>query len=256
MLFPVFRVHLSTGHLLSIFGTSVLICKRYQRSDPNQILRSQSKLTSDHVHARAVASLPHSLRVELLKNSFRTVIENHNGTYSEVLAQPMLFSSHNLSFRCLFSFVRCPVRNCNYQKGEEDMTIKISEEGGGIPHRNIKDVFHVLFHHRPRPIPTWYDPLLLCPTGLFILFRLLKAPSSTIGTTDDIHVPGDSAMTDMNHAPLAGLGYGLPVSRLYARYFGGDLDLISIEVRLSSPFLLMFSCFFHPSIPLSSTGEY
>ncbi len=30
-------------------------------------------------------------------------------------------------------------------------------------------------------------------------------------------------------APLAGFGFGLPLSRVYARYFGGDLNVVSIE---------------------------
>ena len=30
-------------------------------------------------------------------------------------------------------------------------------------------------------------------------------------------------------SPLAGLGYGLPISRSYARYFGGDVSIMSME---------------------------
>lgn len=29
--------------------------------------------------------------------------------------------------------------------------------------------------------------------------------------------------------PLAGMGYGLPLSRMYARYWGGELQVISME---------------------------
>jgi len=32
-----------------------------------------------------------------------------------------------------------------------------------------------------------------------------------------------------DNVTMAGYGYGLPISRLYARYFGGDLQIISME---------------------------
>ena len=37
------------------------------------------------------------------------------------------------------------------------------------------------------------------------------------------------ARSDVASAPLAGYGYGLPLSRLYARYFQGDIVLNSFE---------------------------
>jgi pyruvate dehydrogenase kinase 2/3/4 len=40
----------------------------------------------------------------------------------------------------------------------------------------------------------------------------------------------EDAGVDFNiSSPLAGLGYGIPISRNYARYFGGDLVIMSME---------------------------
>ncbi|CAG8682683.1 9466_t:CDS:10 [Dentiscutata erythropus] len=78
-------------------------------------------------------------------------------------------------------------------EGKEDITIKISDEGGGIPRSNIRLVWTYMY---------------------------------TTARTEQLDP--EFNQTDFK-APMAGLGYGLPISRLYARYFGGDLKLISME---------------------------
>jgi pyruvate dehydrogenase kinase 2/3/4 len=78
--------------------------------------------------------------------------------------------------------------------GAEDVTIKIADEGGGIARSGISRIWTYLYSTAPPPDLDSWDP----------------------SSTD--FVP-----------PYAGLGYGLPLSRLYARYFGGDLHILSME---------------------------
>ncbi|XP_043224238.1 pyruvate dehydrogenase (acetyl-transferring) kinase, mitochondrial-like isoform X2 [Amphibalanus amphitrite] len=100
---------------------------------------------------------------ELLKNSMRAVVEHYPDTSD-------------------FPAIQLLVVN-----GKEDLTIKISDRGGGVP-RSVSDMlFHYLYSTAPKPSAS-----------------------------------GDAA-------PLAGYGYGLPLSRLYARYFQGDLIVNSCE---------------------------
>ena len=79
------------------------------------------------------------------------------------------------------------------------MVIKVSDEGGGIRRSNISRIWSYLF--------TTANPAIL---------------ESMLGTGSEIR-DFDTA------SPLAGLGYGLPISRNYARYFGGDLIIMSME---------------------------
>jgi pyruvate dehydrogenase kinase 2/3/4 len=81
----------------------------------------------------------------------------------------------------------------------EDVVIKVSDEGGGIPRSHISRIWSYLF--------TTADPEI--QRG----FVDLSHPASDFDTA----------------SPLAGLGYGLPISRAYARYFGGDLSIMSME---------------------------
>uniref|UniRef100_A0A8C5DJD7 Protein-serine/threonine kinase n=1 Tax=Gouania willdenowi TaxID=441366 RepID=A0A8C5DJD7_GOUWI len=72
--------------------------------------------------------------------------------------------------------------------GEEDLSIKMSDRGGGVPFRKTESLFRYMYSTAPR-----------------------------------------ASMEDQHRTPLAGFGYGLPISRLYARYFQGDLNLYSME---------------------------
>jgi len=110
---------------------------------------------------------------ELLKNSLRAVVERY-GTGDES---------------------KLPAIKIIVVEGKEDITIKISDEGGGIPRSAIPLIWTYMY------------------------------------TTMEL---GDEGMEENLRnsdfkAPMAGFGYGLPLSRLYARYFGGDLKLISME---------------------------
>ncbi|EKD17048.1 pyruvate dehydrogenase kinase [Drepanopeziza brunnea f. sp. 'multigermtubi' MB_m1] len=108
---------------------------------------------------------------ETLKNSLRAVVETHGQDKDEF-----------------------PVTKVVVAEGKEDITIKISDEGGGIPRSAIPLVWTYMY--------------------------------TTVDTTPNLDPDFDK--NDFK-APMAGFGYGLPISRLYARYFGGDLKLISME---------------------------
>ncbi|KAF5023889.1 hypothetical protein F66182_4048 [Fusarium sp. NRRL 66182] len=108
---------------------------------------------------------------ETLKNSLRAVVETHG--------------EEKQAF---------PVTKVIVAEGKEDITIKISDEGGGIPRSAIPLVWTYMY--------------------------------TTVDRTPSLDPDFDKS--DFK-APMAGFGYGLPISRLYARYFGGDLKLISME---------------------------
>lgn len=124
----------------------------------------------------------HHMVFELVKNSMRAVIEKH-GSDNE----------------------QSPPIKIIVAEGNEDITIKISDEGGGISRSAI--------------------PLLFT-----YLYTTAKSPLLMEGAVDSMGQAVDLASRSHDHIPaMAGYGYGLPLSRIYAKYFGGDLRLISME---------------------------
>ncbi|SPO03414.1 related to pyruvate dehydrogenase kinase isoform 2, mitochondrial [Cephalotrichum gorgonifer] len=157
----------------------------------------------------------HELAQEAIENA-RFVCEDHYGLFEaprvQLVCNPnlnfmyvpghlshMLFETLKNSLRAVVETFgqdkqEFPVTKVIVAEGKEDITIKISDEGGGIARSAIPLVWTYSY--------------------------------TTVNQTPSLDPDFDK---DDFKAPMAGFGYGLPISRLYARYFGGDLKLISME---------------------------
>lgn len=123
--------------------------------------------------------------LELLKNSMRATVEFHGVDVAE------------------FPPIKVVIADGN---DNEDVVIKVSDEGGGISRSNMEKIWSYLF--------TTADP---------------KIQKGMIGQKGE----------NETNAPLAGLGYGLPISRSYCRYFGGDLSIMSMEGHGTDAFVYL-----------------
>ncbi|KAJ3102139.1 hypothetical protein HDU97_000781 [Phlyctochytrium planicorne] len=89
-------------------------------------------------------------------------------------------------------------------QGAEDISIRIRDQGGGIPAHEMLKCFEYSYTTVPKTE--------LEDQNIFASQSRLSMQASVGG-------------------PIAGLGFGLPMSRIYARYFGGALELKSIAAR-------------------------
>lgn len=147
------------------FENSKMLCDQYYLASPDlKIKQTNGKAPGLPIHIVYVPSHLYHMLFELFKNSMRATVESHEDSPS------------------------LPSIEVNVVLGKEDLTIKISDNGGGVPLRKIERLFSYMYSTAPKPM-----------------------------------------MDNSRNAPLAGFGYGLPISRLYARYFQGDLQLYSME---------------------------
>lgn len=137
------------------------ICEHYHMQAPDlDIVTAEGSKIVDFVY---VPSHIEHILFEVFKNAMRAVVEFHRDK------------------------MELPKLKIIVAKGQQDLTIKLCDQGGGVPYKVQDKLFQYMYSTAPRPQYTGHD------------------------------------------SPLAGYGYGLPLSRLYARYFQGDLVVSSME---------------------------
>ncbi|KAF7629201.1 Ubiquitin carboxyl-terminal hydrolase [Meloidogyne graminicola] len=140
------------------------LCDRYYLNSPQLELDCLNALSpGKKLSVVIVPSHLYHIMFELFKNAMRATVE-HVGMDEDL-----------------------PPVKVRIVRGNEDLSIKLSDRGGGVPRSIISRLFDYMYSTAPPP-------------------------------------PQDGSQ-----APLAGYGYGLPLSRLYARYFHGDMFLVSME---------------------------
>lgn len=131
----------------------------------------------------------HHITFELLKNSMRALAEQQAKSADPYDDPP-------------------PIRIV-MADGDDDITIKISDQGGGIPRKDMKQIFAYAY--------------------------------STVKDPPELHTASkfNPQLAGLTHVPMAGYGYGLPLSRLYAHVFGGDLVVISMDGHGTDAYLYL-----------------
>lgn len=169
--------------------TAKYICEEYYglfEAPEIQLIAPQQDINFMYVPGHLIHML-----FETLKNSLRATIEFH----TPKLKQKLIDEDPNLKFDEIdINDLKFPPIKVIILEGTEDIAIKISDEGGGIPRSSLPLIWTYLY--------------------------------TTVNETPKLEPEYDQTSFK---APMAGFGYGLPISRLYAQYFGGDLKLISME---------------------------
>jgi len=168
---------------------------------------------------------------EILKNSFRATVENHyrrNGSATDIELPPVVVTVSPGG----------PQRSTN----PPFLSLRIRDQGGGVSRQNMRRIFSYAF--------TTAESALSDGCGA-------EDGSYYMGGNAAVDGKGGSSLfTEITQKGIQtglgtfyGLGYGLPMSGLYARYFGGSLHFLTMDGWGSDVFLKL------PSLDLAGDVE-
>jgi len=154
------------------FEDAAFMCDREYIEHPDLDIISSGDVTIPYVPSHL-----HHIFFEIFKNAMRATCE--------VAHQEKLPDLEDIK--------------CKIFRSNGNLTIKISDQGGGIDRDTSKKIFDYHF-----------------------------TTAGSVGKNRNVLLPGSGGLENSVH-PMHGLGYGLPLSRLYTRYFQGDIEVSSLH---------------------------
>ncbi|KAJ6606661.1 atypical/PDHK/BCKDK protein kinase [Mycena vulgaris] len=153
---------------------------------------------------------------EILKNSFRATVEHHKASRRALPPVRITLSP--------------PTHGATSTVHSNFFSIRVRDEGGGVSPSNMARIFSYAFTTAKNESDHDADggggPYAAQHVGGL----------ANIGDTNLFsEITSKGLQTGMG--TIAGLGYGLPMSKLYATYFGGGLEFVSLEGWGSDVFL-------------------
>ncbi|KAF9915171.1 hypothetical protein BX616_006743 [Lobosporangium transversale] len=167
----------------------------------------------------------HRTIFELLKNAMRATCETHLSKDGN----PISLGMSKLS--SLGTSSKLPPITLALVDGSEDVTIKITDQGGGIALSQLDKIWSYM-HFATSVTPKAENERLGNEQGVGMLLTDPNSNALASGLADETK--------GYLNLPLSRSGHGLPLSRLIARYFGGDLSLVSMEGYGTSSYLSLY----------------
>ncbi|KAH8108193.1 branched-chain alpha-ketoacid dehydrogenase [Cristinia sonorae] len=178
---------------------------------------------------------------EILKNAFRASVERHQklGRSSQQPIAPVYITISPPS----------PPRTSDplHNRRPSYLSMRIRDEGGGVSESNISQIFSYSF-----TTAGWSSSSSSMDDGGSLgsgggggpyaaqhVGGMAGVLDGSFGSSGASGLFGEivSRGVQVGMGTIAGLGYGLPMSRLYAKYFGGSLDFVSLDGWGSDVFL-------------------
>ncbi|ORZ34558.1 histidine kinase-like ATPase [Catenaria anguillulae PL171] len=169
------------------------------------------ELVIDGLNHATMAYVPVHLEyilAELFKNAIRATIERHVPESERGL---LAFAGDDAA-----ADKHLPPIKLTIAQTPNDVAIRIRDEGGGVPYENLAKIFEYS-----------YTTVKKAATSA-AQHMGDESPHAAADTGGILGYASEVSMQQGTGGVLAGLGYGLGMARVYSRYFGGSLRMVSL----------------------------